>query len=136
MAVCPGCGYEYEEHVRVCPECKADLVAADDPQTREGALAIARRSANQGLVRVYRGADELSVRRVESALEAAGVDTAVRSLQISAYDDIFRDTEGIWGDLLVLEKDEAKAREIIDVLETGTIVAEELPEDDEPAEES
>ncbi|MFQ5809193.1 MAG: hypothetical protein ACE5JM_06205 [Armatimonadota bacterium] len=131
MAVCPKCGYEYEAHVRVCPECQEELVAADDPRAPEGRLAMAREYAGRKLVCIYRGPDELSVRRVDSALQAEGLPSVVRSLQISVHDDIFRDAEGIWGEVLVLEEDTAKAREIIEVIQTGRIVEEDAAEGEE-----
>ena len=128
MPLCLACGYEYEPHLRTCPECGEPLVAADDPRAVRLTTPVDPTLSRQKLVRVFRGPDELSVRGVHSALVAEGLAAVVRSLQISAFDDIFRDTEGVWGEVLVLEQDAERAAEIIDVMETGRIATEDLPE--------
>lgn len=126
MAVCPKCRYEYKPHVSVCPDCGAALVARDQLPPAEG--HVDPELAKQGFVSVYRAAEKQSVRRIRSALEAEGIRATVRSFEVSEYDDVFKHPSGAWGEVLVLERDAQRAAEIIEVVETGTIVSDDATE--------
>jgi hypothetical protein len=114
--------------VRVCADCGSDLVPLDQLPPLD---PVDPALATQQVVSAYRAAEEPELRRIRSALEAEGIQAFVHSFEVPMYDDVFVDPSGAWGEVLVLEKDEAKAREIIDVVETGRIVTEDMPEAEE-----
>jgi hypothetical protein len=128
MAVCPKCRYEYEPHVRLCADCGSALVAPEDLPPAD---PVDPGREPQRIVSAFRAADEPSLHRVRSTLEAEGVKAVVRSFEVPWYDDVFKHPSGAWGEVLVLEQDAEKAREIIEVIETGRIVQEDTPEGEE-----
>ncbi|MEN6371865.1 MAG: DUF2007 domain-containing protein [Armatimonadota bacterium] len=69
--------------------------------------------SDTSLVQVYRAPTETLAYIVKGVLEDEGIEASLKSLQIPWYDGIMRMGEGYWGDVLVLEGDANRAREII-----------------------
>ncbi len=69
--------------------------------------------AEDNLVTVWRFEDEGLGLLVQKVLEDEGIRSEVKSEQIPWMDGIMKAARGYWGDLMVLERDAARAREII-----------------------
>ena len=59
-------------------------------------------------------ADELTAITLQKVLEAEGVEAWIQSIQVPYYDGLIGMVEGYWGRLLVLEDQEARARQVIE----------------------
>jgi len=73
---------------------------------------------------VYRASDEGSLERMRCALLAEGIRAIARAFEWPW------DTTS-WGEVLVLEEDAQRAAEIVDVVDTGSIVRDDMPESGE-----
>lgn len=74
---------------------------------------------DEALVRVFEATSEIEAISISALLEGEGIRAAVQSRQIPAYGTIAMAFKNVWGYVLVLEGDEARARELIDDLEGG-----------------
>jgi len=63
---------------------------------------------------VYRPDDELMANAVRDLFEENGIPAMIRSFQIPACDGLARVMRPVWGEVLVEEKDMAKAKELLD----------------------
>ncbi len=104
MPYCKVCRHEYAEGITRCPDCDVDLVDELPPEQES--------SVDQGYVRVYVARDEMEARIIASTLEEAGIKTwdrsqVVHSLKWSTVGPLAPE------DILVLESDAEKAREVI-----------------------
>ncbi len=97
---CPRCQRTYGPGIRVCPECEVSL-------EREEA-------ASQELVSVLEPEDQLTAMAAVARLEEHGIRAVAKSEQIAMYDGLAMMMRLRWGKVLVLEKDRARAREILE----------------------
>ncbi len=72
---------------------------------------------DENLVRVFEAGSEIEAISVQSLLEGEGISSAIQSRQIPTYGTIAMAFKPVWGFVLVLERDERRARELIDSLE-------------------
>lgn len=78
-------------------------------------------TAEDKSVMVWRLEDEGLGILLRNVLEDEGIHSEIRSEQIPWMDGIMKAARGYWGDLMVLDRDAARAREIIrDYLEQGS----------------
>ncbi len=70
-------------------------------------------TANDQLVVVWRFEEEGLGILLRKVLEEEGICSEIRSEQIPWMDGIMKTARGYWGDLMVLDQDAARAREII-----------------------
>lgn len=70
-------------------------------------------SSNITLVNVYDAPNEFMALSIESLLEQNHIKVILKSYQIPLYDSIGTLMKGKWGEVLVEDKDEKKARELI-----------------------
>jgi hypothetical protein len=68
---------------------------------------------SQELVPVFDARNEFEALSVRSYLEEEGVEAAIRDLQIPMMDGIAMVKNPVWGQVLVLEKDVARARDLV-----------------------
>jgi len=66
------------------------------------------------LVTLYRAPDELMANAVKDLLEQEGIPAAVRSFQIPAYDGIAKMMRPHWGEVLVEESNQERAKELLE----------------------
>ena len=66
------------------------------------------------LVSVYKIEDESLGLLLQEVLKEQGISSELRSEQIPWMNGIMKAARGYWGDLMVLESDSAKAREVIE----------------------
>ena len=69
------------------------------------------------LVKVFDAKSEFEAISVSSLLQGEGIEAAVQSRQIPTYGTIAMAFKDVWGYVLVLERDEKRARDIIEALE-------------------
>ena len=101
---------------------------------------------------LYQPPDELLAVRIKDWLEQQGIEVALRSHQMPWYDGLARMMRPEWGEVLVLDEDYPRAKELLDdllaVIEESSkaqdlkgpgdaapaddSAAEQSPEDDEP----
>ena len=65
------------------------------------------------LVDVFQASSEMEALAIQSLLESSGIDAAVRSRQIPMFDGLARVYNPVWGYVLVLADNEARAQELI-----------------------
>ena len=65
------------------------------------------------LVEVFEAEDEMEAMAIQSLLEGAGIEAAVRSRQIPMFDGVAKVYNPVWGHVLVLEGKLEEARELI-----------------------
>jgi len=70
-------------------------------------------SSNITLVNVYDAPNEFMALTIESLLKQNHIKVILKSYQIPLYDSIGTLMKGKWGEVLVEDKDEKKARELI-----------------------
>ena len=70
-------------------------------------------SDEEKLVLVWRFEDEGLGILLQKVLEDEGIASEIRSEQIPWMDGIMKTARGYWGDLMVLDRDAQRAREII-----------------------
>jgi hypothetical protein len=69
---------------------------------------------------IYRPDDELMANAVRDLLEENGIPAMIHSFQLPAYDSLARVMRPVWGEVMVDEKDAARAKELLDAfLATG-----------------
>lgn len=125
MPYCPICRYEYSPGIRTCPDCGAELVPDLPPEVESP-------NPEKEMVTksVFKAPDEFAALTIQSALEAEGITSEVRSFQIAMYDGIAMMQKPFWGEVLVLEEDFERAKQIVeDFLSTEGKT--EIPEEDD-----
>ncbi len=65
------------------------------------------------LVVIYFPSSEITALMIRGYLERKGLKVILRSYQIPWYDNLGTIIEGAWGEILVFQKDEKKARKLI-----------------------
>ncbi len=70
-------------------------------------------AAEDKLVLVWRFEDEGLGILIRKVLEDEGISSEIKSEQIPWMDGIMKTARGYWGDLMVLERDADRAREVI-----------------------
>lgn len=70
--------------------------------------------SNEGFVAVFAAKDEATANIVRSALEAEGISAVVRPMHTSWLDGMMVPAEGLWGELLVPEADQARAAAVLE----------------------
>jgi hypothetical protein len=63
---------------------------------------------------VYRAPDEPSAIHLEAMLRSAGIAARIRSAQIAAFDGVFANAVGYWGEVLVAREDLLRARALVE----------------------
>lgn len=103
MPFCPECGAEYEQWVKKCADCDVPLVNELPKEPEPYAELVP-------IVHVF---DETEAIFYCDMLEQAGIDAIYRSFKVAGYGDLVQEQEPFWGEVLVLDKDEEKAEQII-----------------------
>lgn len=112
---CPDCKYEYEEGVKVCADCGADLVGML-PEKQKGFEDVMDQfpmETDEKLVLLYTAASEIEADGKVSLLEANGIYVYKQRVGVGSYVNITQgfSTQGI--KLLVLESDLDTAKELL-----------------------
>jgi hypothetical protein len=111
MAFCPGCGYEFREGLRRCPDCDMDLVA--DLDEVDGARA--RRLRGGKTVSVFTATRE-AVEMLADMLDGEGVSSIIRPVDARASERTTEMPGAPLADLHVLERDAEGYRDLIQEL--------------------
>jgi len=111
MAFCPGCGYEFREGLRRCPDCDMDLVA--DLDEVDGARA--RRVRGRKTVSVFTSTRE-AVEMLADMLDEEGVASIVKAAGAESSESTVGLPVASLADLHVLERDAEGYRDLIQEL--------------------
>jgi len=106
MPYCPNCRTEYRAGFSTCSDCGSPLVD-DIPEISAEVIPEGE------LVSVFDPPDPLIGQALEALLNDNGIRCVLKSEQIPAYADVAMMLRPRWGQLLVLERDKARAEELI-----------------------
>lgn len=96
---------------RALPLVEKHLVAATG---QEGGAEEGRPAAtDEDLVAVYEAPDQFLATTIESLLQHEGISAATQSRQMPMYDGLALMQHPSWGKVLVLKRDEARARAVV-----------------------
>jgi hypothetical protein len=90
----------------ICPDCGAALVPELPPEAPNPEREMTTKA-------VYKAPDEFAALTIQSALEAEGITSEIRSFQMPMYDGIAMMQKPFWGEILVLEKDFDRGKRIV-----------------------
>lgn len=97
---CPNCGRGIGPGAGRCPEC--------------GVSTEREHNLDQELVKVWEPPDQMAALAAVALLEEQGIEAAAKSEQIAMYDGLAMMMRPRWGQVLVLERDSRRAREILE----------------------
>jgi len=115
MKYCPQCGAEYHEKIAVCADCDVQLISQQEFEKRREEEEQFHEETKT-LVKVFTLRDSFEADIITQELEKEGIPVLVRSFRDTAYDGIYIPQKG-WGEVSVPEKDQERAKEIIETLE-------------------
>ena len=78
MPVCPNCNYEYVEGILICPDCKSNLVDANELEQFEDL-------SEDDWVLIYTSFNEIEVEMIKDNLESAGISASILSQRDSSF---------------------------------------------------
>jgi hypothetical protein len=107
MPFCPQCQREFEDGIKLCPECRVSLVRNLPPDPNQMALFE--------MVEIYKIPDEITGMALSSFLADAGVDASIQPMEASFYGGTLNTLLGYWGKLLVPVEQEAKSRKQLEI---------------------
>jgi hypothetical protein len=110
---CPACDDDYEDHVRVCPDCGSELVPDDTPRTPPAAAVDARLGRFHPLM--VGSVTSLLYRRGLSYVTEESADAVTVLVERAWRDDLRAELTLSWGDLVRRLDEETAAT----VLATG-----------------
>lgn len=136
--ICQFCNTEYDEEAKVCSNCGAanlmyeeqidenaeadgemDVLAEPVPSAPPvdpllGHVDLDDEIEQKSLVPVFRAPTELVANIIKGLLESESIPVTISSRQIPWMDGVMTMGEGFYGDLLVPESEESKARQVIE----------------------
>ena len=115
MKYCPHCGAEYHEKIDVCADCDEQLIPQQEFEKRKEEEERFHEETKT-LVKVFTLRDRFEADLITRELEKEGIPVLIRSFRDTAYDGIYIPQKG-WGEVRVPEKEQERAKEIIDALE-------------------
>jgi len=117
MAFCPGCGYEFREGLRRCPDCDVDLVASLDDvdgakarrlrggktvsifsSSRAAVEALAALLDQEGIPAVIKPANTFVPAAVMDAGQSPAADLHVAERDARAHDELIKELIAAVGD--------------------------------------
>jgi len=122
MAFCPGCGYEFREGLRRCPDCDMDLVASLD----EADGRRARRLRGGRTVSIFTST-RAAVEMLADMLNQEGIPGIVKPASTSLATEVMVPSQAQFAELHVLAQDANAQRELIEDL-IAEITGAEIPD--------
>jgi hypothetical protein len=111
MPYCPNCRTEYIKGIAVCSDCGAVLADRLPPP--------APHPDDSELVSVFQAPDQFMAITVKSLLTDNGIGADIRSRQMPMYDGMAMMHNPVWGHVVVLDRDEERARLLIEAYTAG-----------------
>ena len=111
MAFCPGCGYEYREGVKRCPDCDLDLVA--DLEEADAAQTGPLRGGKT--VNVFTSTRP-TVEMLADMLDQEGIPSMIKAANVLLPTEVANPQASPLAELHVLEQDAEDNRELIEEL--------------------
>jgi hypothetical protein len=116
---CPHCRSEYRQGFKTCSDCGTDLVEDLPP------VADNKEETGAEMVSVFDAPDQMSALAVSALLDENGIRATIKSEQIPMYDGVAMMLFPKWGQVMVLENQLDKAKELIEQFMAGVVIDEE-----------
>lgn len=112
MKYCPGCEAEYQDSVKICPDCGGALVDEQAWSTIQAGRAV---ESSEVFVRAATAGDQFEADVIRDALEKERIPVLVRTFHDTSFDGIYQAQKG-WGVIEVPREFLERAQAVISQL--------------------